>query len=209
MSKVGPSRAQLQQDFFVLQEVGVKRHGFFVEVGACDGLLFSNTVLLEKDLGWNGILVEPAKVFWEGLNENRTCSLDSRCVWKFSGKTIDFIETTEPELSTVAAFLELDGAARKEAARYPVETVSLNDLLSQHSAPNRIDYISLDTEGSEYVILSSFDFDKYDVKIFTVEHNYTSNRERVYEIMTSNGYQRKHHDSYSRWDDWYSKRLSV
>ena len=52
MSKVGPSRAQLQQDFFVLQEVGVKRHGFFVEVGASDGLRFSNTLLLEEDLGW-------------------------------------------------------------------------------------------------------------------------------------------------------------
>jgi len=206
MSRIGPSQAQLQQDFFVLQEVGIKRDGFFVEVGASDGLRFSNTFLLEKDLGWKGILVEPAKVFHNRLKTNRTGSdIDFRCVWKFSGKTIDFIETTEPELSTVAAFLELDGAPRKEAARYPVETVSLNDLLSQHSAPNQIDYISLDTEGSEYVILSSFDFDKYDVKIFTIEHNYTSNRERVYELMTSNGYERKHHDSYSRWDDWYVK----
>ena len=205
MSKVGPSQAQLQQDFFVLQEVGVKRHGFFVEVGACDGLKFSNTFLLEKDLGWKGILVEPAIVFWKDLKQNRTCALDSRCVWKRSGQTVHFIETTEPELSTIAEFLELDGAPREEAERYPVETVSLNDLLSQHHAPNQIDYISLDTEGSEYVILSSFDFDKYDVKIFTVEHNYTSNRERVYELMTSNGYERKHHDSYSRWDDWYVK----
>ena len=206
MSKVGPSRAQLQQDFFVLQEVGVKRHGFFVEVGASDGLKFSNTALLEKDLGWSGILIEPAKIYWKALNHNRKCALDSRCAWSRSGETVDFIETTEPELSTVAKFLNCDGAPRKGVGWYPVETVSLNDLLSEHSAPNQIDYISLDTEGSEYTILSSFDFDKYDVKIFTIEHNYTSNRERVYELMTSNGYERKHHDSYSRWDDWFVKR---
>ena len=206
MSRIGPSQAQLQQDFFVLQEVGVKRHGFFVEVGASDGLRFSNTALLEKDLGWNGILAEPAKVFWNDLKRNRSCALDSRCVWSRSGETVDFIETTEPELSTVIEFMECDGAPRKEAARYPVETVSLNDLLAEHSAPKQIDYVSLDTEGSEYEILSSFDFDAHDVKVFTIEHNYTPKREEVYRLMTSKDYHRKHHVLYSRWDDWYSKR---
>jgi FkbM family methyltransferase len=206
MSKIGPSQAQLQQDFFVLQEVGVKRHGFFVEVGACDGLKFSNTALLEKDLGWKGILAEPAKVFWKALNQNRACTLDSRCVWSRSGETVDFIETTKPELSTMAEFLECDGMPRKETAHYPVETVSLNDLLLQHGAPKQIDYVSIDTEGSEYEILSSFDFDAHDVKVFTIEHNYTPKREEVYRLMTSKDYQRKHHVLYSRWDDWYSKR---
>ncbi len=206
MSKIGPSRAQLEQDLFVLQEVGIKCDGFFVEIGACDGIKFSNTLLLEEDLGWSGILAEPAKVFHNKLKTNRTGSnIDFRCVWKSSGETIDFIETTEPELSTVAEFLKGDGAPRKEAACYPVETVSLNDLLSQHNAPNQIDYISIDTEGSEYEILSSFDFDAHEVKIFTIEHNYTPKRDEVYNLMTSKGYHRKHHDSYSFWDDWYVK----
>ncbi|MBK7635080.1 MAG: FkbM family methyltransferase [Saprospiraceae bacterium] len=53
-----------------------------------------------------------------------------------------------------------------------------------------IDYLSIDTEGSEYDILSSFNFDRYTFGIITVEHNYTAYRDRIKDLLESKGYRR-------------------
>ena len=55
---------------------------------------------------------------------------------------------------------------------YDVETITLNDLIAENTDKKSIDYISIDTEGSEYEIIKNFDFNKYAVEIFTIEHNY-------------------------------------
>ena len=69
-------------------------------------------------------------------------------------------------------------------------SVSLNDLLYQHAAPGIIDYMSVDTEGSEPVILEAFDFSKHIIRFMTVEHNHNqANKQRVREVMIKNGYQ--------------------
>jgi len=205
-----PSQSQIQQDLFVVSELESKHNGFFVEFGACDGLLFSNTYLLEKDLDWSGILAEPAKVWHDRLAANRPCcAIDYRCVWKRSGEMLEFSEASQPEVSTivgeVATMLESSPLLKRiESDRYEVETVSLNDLLKTHGAPRDIDYISVDTEGSEYDILSAFDFDRHNVKIFTIEHSWeqTPRRENIYQLMTSKGYKRKF-ENCTGWDDWY------
>jgi FkbM family methyltransferase len=198
------SNAQLAQDLFVVDQLKGKREGFFVEFGATDGHHLSNTLLLEKEYGWKGILAEPAKVWQEQLTQNRHCTIDQRCVWSVSGETIIFHETAEAELSTADRFLDADWHLQKRGERrsYPVQTVSLNDLLDEHNAPEEIDYLSVDTEGSEYDILSAFNFSKYRVNIITVEHNYTAQREDLFKLLTGNGYKRIF-ESLSQFDDWY------
>jgi hypothetical protein len=81
--------------------------------------------------------------------------------------------------------------------------VSLNDLLEQHRAPDRIDYMSIDTEGSEYAILCNFDFDRHRVSIFSIEHNYLEpRRQQIKDLMAQKGYQHIASDL-SRHDDWF------
>ena len=111
---------------------------------------------------------------------------------------------TTAELSTIDAFSGSDFLVeqRKDGHTYEVPTISLADLLSKHGAPETIDYLSIDTEGSEFDILSNFDFSKYRISIITCEHNYTPNRERVRELLTRNGFQRVH-EHISGVDDWY------
>ena len=91
---------------------------------------------------------------------------------------------------------------RQHGTTYSVKTISLVDLLRKHSAPPIIDYLSIDTEGSEYDILSSFDFSSYRFRVITCEHNFMPAREQILALLTRNGYSRTL-TKFSQYDDWY------
>ena len=197
-------KSQIGQDVFALYILNWKKGGFFVEFGATNGIDLSNTYLLEKDYGWNGILAEPAKIWHEDLVRNRTAAIEFDCVWSKSGETINFTSTREAEFSTISSFSKKDAHAssRNTGETYPVKTISLNDLLKIHGAPAKIDYLSLDTEGSELEILDAFDFQSFAVSVITCEHNFSSQRDMIYEILVSRGFVRIF-EGFSRWDDWF------
>jgi FkbM family methyltransferase len=202
---LGRSRSQNRQDLFALAELGFPSGGYFVEFGATDGVLGSNSYLMEKDFGWRGIVAEPARCWHERLCANRSCAIDTSCVWRETGGTLEFSEVDQlPALSTLSEFRDVDSFRRErsQARSYPVETVSLQDLLARHGAPPDIDYLSIDTEGSELEILRSFNFDEYHIRIITCEHNYTPAREEIHSLLRRHGYQRKY-EAHSRYDDWY------
>jgi FkbM family methyltransferase len=204
-------KSQLGQEIFALIQTDFKKNGYFVEFGATNGLELSNTHLLEKEFGWSGILAEPATVWHKELHKNRTCNIDTQCVWSKSGETISFHESDIAVLSTVNSLRSMaDGNkdVRLAGRQYDVQTISLEDLLKKYSAPRSIDYLSIDTEGSEYEILSNFNFDAYDIKTITCEHNYMPEREQIYRLLTSKGYFRIDADK-SRWDDWYTKSKPI
>ncbi len=203
---ISPSKSPLFQDLFVLFMTNEKRGGYFVEFGATNGVTLSNSWLLEKSFGWNGILAEPARCWHADLRANRNCSIETHCVWDKSGERLEFNEVSLGELSTISSFSGSDGhfMDRKKGDVYLVETISLNGLLEKHRAPREIDYMSVDTEGSELTILNNFDFSRFDVRIITVEHNFTPAREKIHELLASKGYKRVF-EKFSKWDDWYVK----
>lgn len=199
-------KSQFGQDIFVLWQSKFKKNGFFVEFGATDGVEKSNSYILEKEFGWSGILAEPAKVWHKSLRKNRNVIIDDRCVWSESKKKLEFKETDLHELSTIQEYSAIDmhSELRVSGNTYQVETISLNDLLMQHDAPKKIDYLSIDTEGSEFEILQAFDFSKFEIRIITVEHNFTEMREKIFELLTLHGYKRVFVEL-SNVDDWYIK----
>ncbi|MEM8651014.1 MAG: FkbM family methyltransferase [Pseudomonadota bacterium] len=201
------SSSQFRQDLFVLSQLGFKNNGYFVEFGATDGICISNTYLLEKRFGWNGILAEPAAVWHDALAKNRKSHIETKCVWSESGAKLRFNETELSELSTLDDFSGDDSnkSRRQMGRRYDVETISLVDLLDKYNAPTLIDYLSVDTEGSEFDILKAFDFDKYRFGVITCEHNYTNRRKKVFDLLIANGYERKF-EEFSNVDDWYVYR---
>jgi FkbM family methyltransferase len=196
------SKSQLAQDLFVLSELNFKKKGFFVEFGATNGINLSNTYLLEKKYKWNGILAEPARQWHNELLKNRDVFIEKNCVWTDSNKTLTFNEISE--LSTIDTFSNSDmhNSERIKGHKYEVKTISLEDLLDKYRAPSVIDYLSIDTEGSEFEILSAFNFEKYKFRVITCEHNFTSNRQKIFKFLTSKGYLRKY-INISKFDDWY------
>ena len=206
------SKSQLAQDLFALAYTECAGTGFFVEFGATDGCSLSNTWLLEKKLGWTGILAEPAKTWHDELAKNRNCIIDKRCVAKASGQQYQFLEVSDcingtPELSSVESYADNgDWASRirlENSIRYDVETITLGDLLDYHNAPSEIQFLSLDTEGSELDILEAYDFKNRRIQAICVEHNYVSKvRLSIRSLLLSKGYTQVL-ERVSRWDDWY------
>lgn len=204
--KLFKSKSQIFQDLFILYFLNEKKNGFFVDFGATNGVDLSNTFLLEKEYHWQGILAEPGKIWQTDLRKNRICLIDNRCVWSSTDDVLEFNETQVAELSTVSSFSDHDflSSQRLSNSKYTVATISLNDLLSFHNAPYYIDYLSIDTEGSEYQILKSFDFEKYQIQIITVEHNFTPQRLLIFNLLKEKGYKRIF-EKVSLFDDWYIK----
>jgi FkbM family methyltransferase len=205
------SKSQLAQDLFVLSQLGKDTDKkFFVEFGATNGIDLSNTWLLEQAFGWTGILAEPAKIWHRQLAENRKCRIDHRCVYSESGLSLGFTEAKSAELSGISQEIHASDQHSKQRLEgntsYLVPTISLNDLLTECSAPDVIGYMSVDTEGSEFTILNKLDFDRWKFMVITVEHNFCEpSRSKIRDLLLRNGYEQKFPDI-SRWDDWYVLR---
>ena len=205
------SLSQWKQDLFALFINNNKENGYFVEFGACDGMELTNTFLLEDKYKWTGILSEPCRYWHDNLKNNRKCILDTRAVWNKDNSSIWFTEVEE--LRTLSNITEANGddwaheIRNKENIRYKVPTVTLATLLKENNAPKKIDYLSIDIEGSEYQILEVFNFDEYEFNCITVEHNRVhSVREQIKNLLTKKGYTLVlEHDPHSSQDDWYVK----
>ena len=140
------------------------------------------------------------------MRNNRSAHIETDCVWSETGKVLQFSETEDPYLSTLSDFQMGDEHrhARARQRTYDVKTISLMDLLRKYDAPRKIDYLSIDTEGSEFDILRHFDFGAYDISVITCEHNFTKSREDIQKLLESAGYRRAF-QAISRYDDWYVK----
>lgn len=199
------SPSQLGQDLWVLEKTDYKREGYFVEFGATDGVLLSNTYLLEKEFGWDGLCAEPNPKYFAELKNNRNCKLSNACIAGETGKQVEFIFANEyggiEEFANSGMHKEKVDSYKALGRKAVLETISLDDFLLANKAPKNIDYLSIDVEGSEYEILKNFPFDKWNIKLITAEHNFEEQREKIMTLLSGLGYQRKS----CEWDDWYYK----
>tara|TARA_B110000483_G_scaffold243416_1_gene333109 strand:- start:1950 stop:2675 length:726 start_codon:yes stop_codon:yes gene_type:complete len=166
-----------------------KENGVFVDIGANDGVSLSNTVFFEKVLKWNGLAIEPLPSAFEKLQANRECTAVNACVNDVDGEV---------------SFMAVDGYAEmlsgiidryddRHIARIKRENEKHGGSATQITVPGYrlstllrdtpfkvIDYMNIDTEGSEFDILQSIDFETIRIDIITVENNYYDGRIRRY-----------------------------
>ena len=196
------SKSQFRQDLWVLSQTDFKTNGFFVEIGTGGSEYnFSNTDILEKNFSWNGILVEPNPSYYELLRENRTCFIEKQPIYSTTNQSIDFSIQYYGGLSGIRDHV-LKDRLNTEIKSMSLKSLSLYDLILKYNAPSMIDYLSIDTEGSEYEILKNMDFDKYKFRAITVEHHKRDYREKIYNLLETKGYRRIMHE-WSDIEDWY------
>ena len=203
--------SQLYQDMFAefINKNNAKKT--FLEFGATDGLKLSNSFTLESFYGWNGVLAEPDPQWHSKLQYNRPKSkIIFDCIWKKSNEELDFISSSVGEYSTIENFKFSDKDSMPSNAetrnqnikKIKVKTISINDVINQEFNNIPPTYISIDTEGSEFEILNSFNFKLYRPNVFTIEHNYSKIEKEIDELLKSNGYLRIFR-KLSAFDAWY------
>ena len=208
-----PFYSQIQQDKYYIENIiKYRQNGIFVEIGGYDGITGSNTYFLEKNLNWDGIIVECNPTLVEKCRKNRSCIICDNALYINDNEIIDFIVPMGNEI--VGGKEQLGGILKeikkesliafkdsyKKYKKIQVKTININTLLKNKNIYN-IDYLSIDVEGAELSILKSWDFDKYKVHFLTIEHgNVQHYKDKIYQFLTNKGF--KLHRN-NKWDDEY------
>jgi len=168
--------SQKGQDKWVLKVLNDKKKGFFVELGAGNGIEISNTCMLERKYEWTGICIEPNPGMYKKLCKERKCICVPECVddeaheveFCFRGGMGGGIIGKDTDNNPQHRGAHI-AAARKSAQSKKLKTVTLEYILLKFNAPKVIDYLSLDVEGAEERVLKNFPFDKYIFLTMTIE----------------------------------------
>ena len=148
-----------------LNKIFNKKGGFFIELGANNGLFQSNTAFFEKEMEWTGILIEPSLIGYEQCKINRPNSVCLNCACVSNDYKDEYIKgdfTNNHPMGSV------NGVRRGSKNLVKVKAVTLEKILNAHR-PTNIDFLSLDTEGYELEILKGLNLDKYRPKYMLIE----------------------------------------
>jgi FkbM family methyltransferase len=174
-------RSQAGQDFWVIGEVfNELRGGFFLDIGAHDGVSISNTYVLERRYAWKGICIEGNPTTFHQLKQNRTCDCVNTCL-SDSEREVRFLK--KGVLSGIVSE-ETDNRLGDVEHEVTVLARPLISILEECSAPKVIDYLSMDIEGAEEQVLKAFPFDRYSFNCITLERP----SELLRHIITKAGY---------------------
>ena len=185
------AQSQLGQDSWVLSKFGGPR--FFLDVGANDGVLLSNTYELEN-AGWTGLCIDP---FPQNHQHRRAKVVEAAVAASVRNVTFHRAD----EVSGIKDYLGTHAELALQGQPVILTTRTLGEILDTENAPSYIDYMSLDTEGSEYDILSTFPFWKYRFGLISVEHNREEPKKTmVRELLDYHGYMLEREVEI---DDWF------
>jgi FkbM family methyltransferase len=178
-------------------------YGTFVELGMLDGFQFSNSLFFEKNRQWRGICIEASPLMFQSLTMNRPLCKNVNAVISDRSDTFHFwdISGYAAGLSGVSEFFDeahIERAEKEIKATsgskrvIEVQGTTIQSVLVE-AGIDRVDFISLDTEGSELAILKTFDFSAIHVYVWCIEDN-NGNAAEIKQLMSENGYSLDRHD---------------
>tara|TARA_R100001086_G_scaffold242437_2_gene170147 strand:+ start:1286 stop:1894 length:609 start_codon:yes stop_codon:yes gene_type:complete len=196
--------SQLNQDLKCLEYFNHKRDGYFVDIGSHDGKDLSNTYRLEKEYGWKGICVEPLEEEFKKCVESRPSSICvNTCIYDHNG-TVRFNQVTRGNNYNMLSGIDDENyKCRENFIQVEKPCITLTKLLEDNNCPSVIDFLSIDTEGSELKILKGLDHNKFSFRYLTCEHNYDNEKRKdIKEYLESVGY---NFYMENQWDDIFIK----
>ena len=175
-----------------------KRDRFFVELGANDGITQSNTFHFEKYKNYSGILIEPIPAKFIECKKNRSARnhfVNCACVsFDYEKSTMELVYSN---LMTISLEGDSDILERMEHAKsgqhlikdeiykFVIQAKTLNDILLEVGAPEKIDFLSLDVEGGEIEVLRGINYEKFSFGLMCIE---SRDIEKVQKLLHLQGY---------------------
>jgi hypothetical protein len=184
-----------------------KRNGYFLEAGAANGRGGSSCYVLERQLGWTGICVEPHDDFFRELVHNRPNSIHENVCLAGKAGMVSFVqgagEPSRPDycsgirenlLTKTGGSDIVESGKTVQKAAFP-----LAEILDKHGAPAVIDYGAFDIEGSELEVLEPFPFSRYTFRAMSLECD--ASVDRLSRLLTDAGY-REVRNPFNRTRPW-------
>ena len=148
------SYSQFDIDLYLYQIFNKKSQGFFIEAGANDGFNQNNTYLLEKELKWNGLLIEPNIHAYKNCKKIRNCIIENCALVSFDYKD-EYIEGDFNQASFEGSMM--GGCSKIHTKSCKAKAEKLSNLLVKYNI-NKVDFLSIDVEGYEIEALMGLDF---------------------------------------------------
>ena len=167
----------------ILEYIGNIENGFYIEAGAYDGVLQSNTKFLEEELSWTGILIEPSPKVFLNLEKNRPNNINvNKCLVasEYQFETISGSFDNGP-MSSVGNMRNIENAQLIDVPCEPLYKIL--DYLDVQ----KIDFMTVDTEGYELDVLDGLNLEKYRPTYLLVEI-YETHKEAIITYLTGFNY---------------------
>jgi FkbM family methyltransferase len=189
--KAGLYQSQHGEDRWLERYFGGKKTGFFVDVGAYDGIVISNTYYFEA-IGWTGVLLEPNPAKAELCRRNRpgSCVFECAAVSSPAVSEVQLHDVPGGEVYSTVVANEFTAERLKtyglSSRCIPVKARTLDSILADVS-PAEIDFVSIDVEGAELEVLKGFDIKRWKPRLVMIE-SLTVRSEEVRSYFTGSGY---------------------
>lgn len=174
------------------------KNGFFVDVGANDGLTINNTIYFEENNNWTGINVEPIKSVYDNLVQNRPKCINLNCAVSNQNGVAEFILNTgytemisglkkefDPRHYQRLAMELRNCGGKSEIVNVPtkrLETIFLENNVTH------VNYLSIDVEGAEFEVIKSINFDNVFIDVIGYENNYDDQGQKIMDYLQQKGY---------------------
>jgi FkbM family methyltransferase len=182
------------QDLFAYMYLEKKQNGFYIDIGANDGVTASNTCVFEQ-LGWRGVCVEPQPEIYRQLRKSRNCDCYNAAVSSKSDDCVEFVIAGDHGVNPCSGLADGFTASlrkninemRLKTKTIKVKTMTFDDVMKNYPDVTHIDYMSIDVEGAEADILETIDFEKYSFGFVTIEGN---EPEKITALMEKRNYEK-------------------
>jgi FkbM family methyltransferase len=166
--------SQDKEDLFIKKFFKNKNKGIYLDIGCFNPLLWNNTYLLYKK-GWSGINVDIQKINIDLFNIARPGDINICCALYDKKKFLDLYnlkgENNSPVMTIDKSHAEkMKFLFKKKIIKKRIETLTFSEMIKNYNIKiNNIDFLNIDTEGSDFNVLKSINIQKYKPKLICIE----------------------------------------
>jgi FkbM family methyltransferase len=164
-----PHYSQYGQDALIGDVLFKGRSGVFVDVGARDGKIISNTFYLEQERGWTGIAIEPHPDLFQTLKKIRSCTCVNYAVSDRVRESMEFVKFMEEPFGNSGLLATFRNPERLQRIKHEIIAVPCRPLSQIVAGIPVIHYLDIDVEGHELAALQGIDFSAVEIRVIGVE----------------------------------------